>query len=119
MIEIVNFEPPNLTTIAFRGKVGMEDIEIMREKWDAQSNQIVADQKFKVLVDLRELEDIPPEARKTFRISSDLPIVKLAGFGASTKVKIMAELIIRMIPDLEKAVYVETEEEARGWLAED
>jgi hypothetical protein len=100
--------------LALKGKLVAEEMEDMFEKW---GNQYGPDKKVKVLIDVSELEDIPPKAREALRKGGLLyPMSKVAAFGASTKRRIMAGLILKMIPNVDTSKFMETEEEARAWL---
>jgi hypothetical protein len=116
MKEIIAFEPPETVLICFRNILKADEIEKMFDTW---STYKTPDNKYKLLVDVGELEDIPPKVRGIMRERGrNFHISKLAAFGASTKIRIMAGLIIKMIPNIGSSTFVKTEEEARTWLAE-
>lgn len=116
MKEIIAFEEPETVVLTLQGKLDHEELEGMFEKWNKKYGP---DKKVKVLVDLSKLEEIPPKAREVLRKGGlRFPISRLASFGASTKIKIMAGLIVKMVPSVDSSTFVKTEEEARAWLAE-
>jgi hypothetical protein len=114
MKEIIAFEPPDIVVLTLRGKLVAEEMEDMFEKW---GNQYGPSKKVKVLIDVSKLEDIPPKAREALRKGGlQYPMSKVAAFGASTKIRIMAGLILKMVPNVDSSTFVKTEEEARAWL---
>lgn len=116
MKEIVTFEPPETIVLNLKGELSPEIIEELFRQW-AQIKPL--DERVKVLVDQSELTEIPPKAREALRTGgANLNVSKLAIFGASTKLRIMGGLIVKMIPQVGKSKYVDTEEQARVWLEE-
>lgn len=116
MKEMISFEPPETILITFRGTLDAGEVEKMFEKWD---NYIKPGEKQKVLLSADELDELPPKAREALRKgASRFQMSKLAIYGASTKMRIMGGLIIKMLPNVDASTFMETEEEARAWLAE-
>jgi len=115
MKEMITFEPPDTVVLVLRGQLVAEEIDDMFEKW---GNQYGPDKKVKILVDCSELAEIPPKAREALRKGGlKYPMSRLATFGASTKIRIMAGLIVKMVPNVDTSIFVKTEEEARAWMA--
>ncbi|MBN2378571.1 STAS/SEC14 domain-containing protein [candidate division WOR-3 bacterium] len=114
MKEIITFEEPDIVVLTLRGKLVAEEMEDMFERWGERYGQ---KKKVRVLVDCSELEEIPPKAREVLRKGGlKYPISRLSTFGASTKIRIMAGLIVKMVPTVDDSIFVKTEEEARVWL---
>jgi hypothetical protein len=117
MNEIIIFEPPDTMAITFRGIPEAEDVDRMFEKW---ASYIKPGEKHKVILNANELEDLPPKTREALRREGlKFRISRMAVFGASTKMRIMGGLIIKMLPNVDKSTFVKTEEEARAWLADE
>ncbi|NLI97733.1 STAS/SEC14 domain-containing protein [bacterium] len=115
MKEIITFEPPDTLVIYLRVKPPAEDIKDMFVKW---AEYIKPEQKCKVMVDASTLEDLLPKTREALRDGgAKFRISRLAVFGASTKMRVMGGLIIKMLPFVDHSTFVKTEEEAREWLA--
>ncbi|MBD3286647.1 hypothetical protein GF338_09960 [candidate division WOR-3 bacterium] len=114
MKEMILKESADTVKINFWGKLDPAEIEKMFEKW---ATFFPPGEKCKVIIDASELEDIPPKSRETLRKGgSKFLMSKLAVFGASTKIRIMGNLIIKMLPNVDDSLFVKTEDEARDWL---
>ena len=114
MKEIIKFEPPDTMVLLFTGKLPADDVRNMFVKW---ADYVKPGEKSKVLIDASTLEDIPPKTREALREGANkFPMSKLAVFGATTKMRIMGGLIIKMVPGVDQSTFVKTEEEARAWL---
>lgn len=117
MKEIITFEPPDIVVLSLRGELVAEEVDDMFEKWGSHYG---SEKKTRVLVDVSELEEIPPKARESLRKGGlKYTMSKVAAFGASTKIRVMAGLILKMVPNVDSSVFVKTEEEAREWLAKE
>ncbi len=114
MKEIIIFEPPDTVVLLLSGNLPADDVKNMFVKW---AEYVKPGEKSKVLIDASTLEDIPPKTREVLREgANNFPMSKLAIFGATTKMRIMGGLIIKMVPGVDKSTFVKTEEEARAWL---
>jgi len=114
MKEMITFEPPDIVVVTFWGTLDAGEVEKMFEKWD---NHIKPGEKQKVLLSADELEELPPKAREALRKgASRFQMSRLAIYGASTKMRIMGGLIIKMLPNVDASTFVKTEKEARAWL---
>jgi hypothetical protein len=117
MSEIIKYEPPDTVIIYLRKTPPSEDIRDMFVKW---AEYIKPDQKCNVMVDASTLEDLTPKTREALREGGGkFRISRLAVFGASTKMRIMGGLIIKMLPIVDHSTFVKTEEEARAWLKQE
>lgn len=114
MKEIITFEPPETVVVILRGKV---DPDELKKAFEELATFQKPEDKFKLLVDCSELKEIPPKVRGIMREEArKLHMSKMAVCGASTKIRIMAGLILKMIPNVDASTFVKTEEEARAWL---
>jgi hypothetical protein len=117
MREIITFEPPETIVLTFQGILDPDETVGMFEKWVQLVGQ---EKKVKVLIDLSKTKEIPPKAREVLRKrGGQFPVSKLAFFGASAKIRILAGIIIKIVSNVDKSIFVKTEEEARAWLAEE
>lgn len=117
MKDLITFEPPDRVVVTFRGQIESDEIDGLFDTW---STYETVDNKYKLLVDCNELEEISPKVREIMRKRTrDFHLTKMAAFGASTKIRILAGLIVKMIPNIDASKFVKTEEEARAWLAEE
>jgi hypothetical protein len=114
MKEIITFEPPETVVVILQGKLDPDEIEKMFDKWETFKTP---NNEYKVLADLSELQDMPPKVREILsKRGRKLHVAKVALFGASTKLRIMAGLIVKMVPTIDASTFVKTEDEARAWL---
>jgi hypothetical protein len=117
MKEIITFEPPETVVVILQGKLSPDEIEEMFNKWESFKTP---NNKFKILADCRKLEEMPPKVREILsRRGKNFHCSKVSFFGASTKIRIMAGLIVKVIPNIDASKFAKTEEEARAWLAEE
>jgi hypothetical protein len=115
MKEIIAFEPPETLVVTLEGVLGAEEITRMFEKW---ATFIDPSRKAKVLVDFTTLKEIPPKTREALKEGGrKFQMSKVSSFGASPKLRVMAGLVLKMIPQVEKSAFFKTEAEAREWLA--
>lgn len=119
MKEIIRFEPPETMVVTFAGKLDPDDVKAMFEKW---SEYVIKEgiEKSKILMDLSGLENIPPKSREIFRLEgSKYPISKMSIYGASTKIRMLGSLLMKLQSNtIDKSKFFNTEQEARDWLAE-
>lgn len=114
----VDFEPPKVVVIKFEGIVDAADFDHMFEEIVKKAKDTGT---VDVLVDMSELENIPPEARKKARLfetSFPLKYNKVASFGGNAGVRILSNLMSKIIPRVGSWEFFKTEEDARAWLAE-
>ncbi|MBN2378578.1 hypothetical protein JXM67_02090 [candidate division WOR-3 bacterium] len=110
------FEPPNLLIMRVRGVWNADEVLKMNE----QAFELVGGlREVKFLADVSELTEVTPKARETL-VKERMPFtyLKMAFFGASSKLKVLGGLILKMLPTVKKSKFFETEEDARVWLAE-
>lgn len=117
MKQEMTFEPPNLLIMRLKGKWTKEELLEMN---DTALNLVGEKREIIYLADLAELTEVPPETREAL-IKYRLPFtyLKMALFGASTKLKVLGGLILKMLPTVKKSKFFDTEQEARAWLSED
>jgi hypothetical protein len=114
--EIITFEQPDKVYLTFEGILPPEAVEGLIDKWNAF---IKPGQKSRVMIDASNLEDVPPESREALRaFGSKFPMTKLAVVGASTKIRILGGLIIKLLPGIEESRFLNSKEEALTWLDE-
>jgi hypothetical protein len=114
MKKIITFEPPETVVVVARGKLDPNELKKAFEEWATYKKP---EDKFRLLVDCSELEELSPAVREIMREEArKFKMSKMAVYGASTKIRIMAGLIVKMVPNIEKSKFFETEAEARVWL---
>ncbi|MBN2378577.1 STAS/SEC14 domain-containing protein [candidate division WOR-3 bacterium] len=113
MKEIITFEPPDTVVVTFRGQVDPVEIEGLFKKWETFKSP---DNNYKLLVDLPDLEDIPPKSREILREGGrKFHMKKIAVIGASRKIHILAGLISKMVPNIDALKCVKNRTQARPW----
>jgi hypothetical protein len=114
MRETITFEPPETMVITLRGTLEADEMIRMFDKW---TTLVDPSKKVKVLVDFSELKDIPPKAREVLKVGGRKFLMsKVSSFGATTKLRVLAGLVLKMVPQVDKSAFFETEAEARAWL---
>ncbi len=114
----VIFEPPRLICYVFRGDLSVQEMVDV----DAFVREETGHLPFVLGVgDLRELGDIPSEARKVgARLVAQTRFGALAFFGASFKALIVTKLVLGALRlftrDHVPTAFFDTEEQARAWL---
>jgi hypothetical protein len=112
-------EKPDICRLTLRGKVTLEESRIINEAHREYAQQVPY---FFYLLDLTELEDLPPAVRK--EASETIKILPLRGTvlrNAPLRAKVLARLLLtaanlfRRGPESNPLVFVETEEEAQAW----
>jgi hypothetical protein len=118
MNSTISFEKPDTIVIAFKGKPDPADVECIFQKVNEYIKAGL--EKAKVLVDNSELESIPPKTREVVKKqgSKFSGWKKLAIYGARPAVKVLGNLILKLIPQSGPIKFFKTEEEARAWLKE-
>ena len=72
------------------------------------------------MVDASELIEVGPKTREALRKGGGKFLMsKVVILGASAKIRILAGLILKMLPNVDKSAYFKTASEARTWLAEE
>lgn len=110
------FEQPNLLIMRVRGVWEADEVLKLNE----QAFELVGDLRVvNFLADLSELTEVTPKARETL-VKERMPFtyLKMALFGATTRLKVLGGLILKMLPTVKKSKFFGSEEEARAWLAE-
>jgi hypothetical protein len=114
MKEIITFEPPETVKVVLQGKLDPDEIEELFDKWESFKSP---NNKFKVLANFEKLEEMPPKVREILsKRGKKFHCSMVAFYGASTKLRIMAGLIVKMIPNIDTSSFFKTEEDARAWL---
>ncbi|MBN2378569.1 STAS/SEC14 domain-containing protein [candidate division WOR-3 bacterium] len=117
MKEIILFEPPEILVVTLEGVLKAEEVRKMFQKW---ATFVDPSKRVKVLVDFTTLKEIPPDTREALKEGGrKFQMSKVASFGASTKLRVLAGLVLKMIPQVDKSAFFKTEAEARAWLAEE
>jgi hypothetical protein len=114
MKETITFEPPDIVVMTLQGTLDPDETAAAFEKW---AKHYGTEKKVKVLVDFSTLEDIPPKTREVLKEGGrKFQISKVSSFGASAKMRVMAGLVLKMVPQVDKSAFFKTEAEARAWL---
>lgn len=100
---------------------------------EAEMRRLLADQKaimegcdrVLLLIDMRKIGSVSPEARKAGAEPSNVNAIGTAIFGASYHIRVLAKLVTtassllrKVKPTDSPVVFYETEKEAMAWLAE-
>jgi hypothetical protein len=116
MKQKVTYEPPGLFMLKFEGEWTPEEADEFYDRIDEVKQDI---DNLKFLVDASGLRNIPPKTRAVAtKRSRSLRVAMLAVVGGSAKVRTLGTLLLKMVPQVKKSKFFETEEEARAWLAE-
>ena len=115
MKQEMTFEQPNLLIMRVRGKWTREEVLEMNDL----AMRLVGDlREINYLADVSKLTEVPPDAREAL-IKHRMPFtyLKMAFFGANSRLKVLGGLVLKMLPTVKKSKFFETEEEARAWIA--
>jgi hypothetical protein len=118
MNSTISLEKPETIVIELKGKPDPADMECIFQKVNEYIKAGL--EKARVLVDNSELENIPPKTRKAIKEqgSKFSGWKKLAIYGARPAVKVLGNLILRLIPQSGPIKFFDTEKKARAWLEE-
>jgi hypothetical protein len=117
MKEIITLEPPDTIMMKLSGELTENQAKEIHERMAKITGGL---ENVKLLIDLKEVKNIPPQAREAFRrLPRTISYEKLAVFGASARLRVLGGLILKMIPQVKKSRFFHTEEKARAWLAEE
>ncbi|HEY3568792.1 MAG TPA: hypothetical protein VGP73_12730 [Thermoanaerobaculia bacterium] len=112
-------ETPDICRLTLRGKVTLEECRQINEAHLEYGKDVPY---FFYLIDLSDLEDLPPAVRK--EASETVKLLPLRGTvvkNAPLRAKVLARLLLtaanlfRRGPEANPLVFVETEEEAYAW----
>lgn len=116
MKQEITYEPPDLFVLRFKGDWSLEEATEFYDRID-QVKENVENMKF--LVDASGLGNIPPKTRSlATKRSRSLKVEMLAVVGGSAKVRTLGSLLLKMVPQVKKSKFFDTEDEARAWLKE-
>ena len=114
MKEIIALETPDTIVIRLKGEWLPEEASKVFDELDRLIQSI---DKMKALIDVRHLGNILPKTREIVaKRLRQHRIDKVALLGASARVRMLGLLMLKMIPQIKKAKFFDTEEEARAWL---
>jgi hypothetical protein len=117
MKEIIALETPDTIVIRLKGEWPPEEAGRVFDKLDRLIQSI---DKMKALIDVRHLTNILPKTREILaKRLRQYRIDKVAVLGASAKVHMLGLLMLKMIPQIKKAKFFDTEAKARAWLAQE
>lgn len=114
--KLVTLEPPNTIVLRLKGALTEDQAEDLLKRIVELAEGL---DEVHHLVDLTNMDDIPPKSRKIAARKLPVNYGKLALFGASTRIRVLGGLILKMMPQIRSGKFFETEEEARAWLAEE
>ena len=115
MKEIVTFEPSNTIVVRFPKEASPTQVDEMSGSVRRLSEGL---DKIVLLADLSKIENIPPKTRESMTKSFLPSCEKVAAFGAGSRIRVLGTLILKMLPQVKKSRFFETEAEARAWLDE-
>ena len=113
-------ELPDIVHMKLQGKVTLEECRMLNEAHLSYGKEVPY---FFYLIDLTELDDLPPAVRK--EASETVKVLPLRGtvvYGAPLKAKILAKLLMTAVnlfkggKNQNQVEFTETESEARAWL---
>jgi hypothetical protein len=116
MKELVTFEPSNTIVVRFPVEASPTQIDEMSSRVRQLSEGL---DKIRLLADLSKIKNIPPKTREVMTKSVIPSCEKLAAFGAGSRIRVLGMLILKMLPQVKKSKFFQTEAEARAWLAEE
>lgn len=117
MKQTVSFEKPNTLMLKLKGEWLPEEALDLYNNLDQLIEGVGT---IKSIIDVTELKNIPPKTREiASQRSRNLSVSKMAIIGASARVRMLGSLMLKMIPQIKKAKFFDTEAKARAWLAEE
>lgn len=119
MNSTISLEKPETIVIALKGKLEPADMEYIFQNVNEYIKAGL--EKAKVLMNNSELENIPPKTRKIIKEqgSKFSGWKKLAIYGARPAVKVLGNLIVRLMPQSGPIKFFDTEAQARAWLVKE
>jgi hypothetical protein len=117
MRQEVVFEPPDTVLIRLKGEWLPEEASRVYDELD---RLIQSNDKMKALIDVRDLANILPKAREiAAKRSRQYRIDKVAVLGASARVRMLGSLMLKIIPQIKRSKFFDTEAQARAWLTKE
>lgn len=114
--ENVVFVSPDIICIKLVGEPSPGEMQEVVDELDRLSKGVDGP---KILTDISELKNIPPGTRKIVSKEGSWPSYdKIAVIGASARLRVLASLMLKLIPYIKKSKFFDNETEARAWLAE-
>lgn len=112
----IDFAPPKTLIVKIQGAFNPEMVTAYFNRLVELKDSADID-KPNAVFDLSELGEIPPQTREILRKrGAKYPMGHVALVGASTKIRIMSGLILKMIPTVEHSKFFDTKEEAISWM---
>lgn len=115
-------ELPDIVYLKLRGKVTLEECRMINQ---ANIEYAKSLSSFFYLVDLADLEDLPPAVRReASETVKGLPARGTVLMNAPLRARVLAKLLLtaanlfRRGPESNPVVFADTEDEARAWFAQ-
>jgi hypothetical protein len=102
--------------VRLSGELTPEEVDSTTERMISLLRTV---EKVRVLMDVRNLTKVPPKAREAM-VKRQLPASdKIAVVGASSMVRVLGTLVLKVIPNVKASRFFDNEEDALDWLKED
>lgn len=118
--QFTGLELPDIVHLKLRGKCTLEECRMINK---ANFEYAEAIGNFFYLVDLGELEDLPPAVRReASEAVKNLPARGTVAINAPLRARVLVKLLLtaanlfRRGPDSNPVVFADSEEEARAWF---
>lgn len=110
------FQEPDMIVLTLRGEWKPEEVLDANKK----ILEMIGDLKeIRFLVDLTELDSMPPKSRETL-VKNQLAVTcrKMALVTLKARLRVLGSLVLKMLPNVKKSKTFETASQARTWLEE-
>ena len=112
----VDLDSNNNLIVRLSGELTPEEVSTVTEKMNELLKPL---EKVYVLMDVTGLDNIPPKAREAMAKSSVPPADKIAVLGATSMIRVLGTLVLKVIPQVKSSRFFSDETEALAWLIED
>jgi len=112
----IDLDSDNNLIVRLSGELTPEEISTVTEKMIELLKPL---DKVHVLMDVTELDNIPPKAREAMAKSSVPPADKIAVLGATSMIRVLGTLVLKVIPQVKKSRFFSDKKEALTWLVEE
>ncbi|HEY0514916.1 MAG TPA: hypothetical protein VGH73_23680 [Thermoanaerobaculia bacterium] len=118
--QLTALELPDVVYMKLKGRVTLDECKLINQAHLEYAQDV---SYFLYLLNLKELEDLPPEVRKEASATVKLlPVRGTVVCNAPLRAKVLARLLLtasnlfRRGPEVNPMAFVDSEEEARAWI---
>ncbi|MBN2378572.1 STAS/SEC14 domain-containing protein [candidate division WOR-3 bacterium] len=113
----LSFEKPDPVVLTLRGEWQPEEVLAQNEKIAEMIGEL---KEIRFLVDLTDLDNMPPKARETL-VKNQLSVIcrEMALVTKKARLRVLGSLVLKMLPSVKKSKTFETASQARDWLNEE